>query len=238
MPSATATPPPLSLDQVVQFHRDGFTTIPQLTTPQDLDRIRELLDALFARFDELPKTLAFDLGDRKLHAGPQRSPQINGAINFEPRLRQTLAFQNAGEIARQLMGPDAAYRFDHAIFKAPQNRAATPWHQDLAYGRQPDPIRWNVAFWIPLQDATVENGCMQFIPHSHLGNLRPHHPVGNDPQWHTLETDGVDAARAVACPVKAGGATLHLPKTLHYTGPNQTDQPRRAWILNFDCRFD
>ena len=26
---------------------------------------------------------------------------------------------------------------------------------------------------------------------------------------------------------------MHLPYTLHHTGPNMTDEPRLAWILEF-----
>jgi len=36
-----------------------------------------------------------------------------------------------------------------------------------------------------------------------------------------------------ACPLPVGGATAHHPLTLHYTGPNQSDGYRRAWIVHF-----
>jgi ectoine hydroxylase-related dioxygenase (phytanoyl-CoA dioxygenase family) len=38
---------------------------------------------------------------------------------------------------------------------------------------------------------------------------------------------------AVACPLAPGGATVHAARTLHHTGPNTTDEPRRALILAF-----
>jgi hypothetical protein len=50
---------------------------------------------------------------------------------------------------------------------------------------------------------------------------------------HTLETDGVDASRAIPCPLRAGECTVHGAKTLHYTGPNETENPRPAYILTF-----
>lgn len=225
--------PRLSKTAIVEFFKNGFMSVKKLTTKGDLEGIRALLDGLYERFDELPKELVFDLGDLKYHDGTQRSPQINSATRFEPRLKKTLAFRNARIVARQLLGRDAEFGFDHAIFKAPNNKAATPWHQDMSYGGNVERISWNVAFWIPLQDATVDSGCMQFIRHSHLGPLKEHHRVGHDDKWHTLETDDVDASKAVACPLKAGGATLHMSKTMHYTAPNETDVPRRAWILNF-----
>lgn len=224
----------LSQEQVLHYHREGFLRLDRITTDEDVASMRELYEGLFERFDELPKDLAFDLGDEKLHNGVQRSPQINVASRFEPRLKDTLYWKRALSVARQLLGAEATGpTFDHAIYKPPHNQAATPWHQDIAYGGDPGTIFFAANIWLPLQDATIENGCMQFIPRSHLGNFLPHHPVGHDPKWHTLETDEYDDSLAVPCPVPAGGCTIHHPKTLHYTGPNRADTPRMAWTLCF-----
>ena len=38
---------------------------------------------------------------------------------------------------------------------------------------------------------------------------------------------------AVVCPLPAGGCTVHHNRTMHYAGPNTSDQPRRAYILGF-----
>ena len=48
-----------------------------------------------------------------------------------------------------------------------------------------------------------------------------------------MAVESLDASNAVACPIPVGSATVHQPLTLHYTGPNQTDAYRRAWILHF-----
>ena len=47
-------------------------------------------------------------------------------------------------------------------------------------------------------------------------------------------TEAVEVGEGVACPVAAGGCTVHTGRTLHYTGGNTTRQPRRAYIVN--CR--
>lgn len=230
--STTMTAPKLTGEQVSQYHREGFLRLDQFTTVEDIARVRDLIDGLFDRFDQLPKELAFDLGDVKHHDGRRVVPQINTAVRFEPRLKETHAFQNAIAIARQLLGPDANYSYDHAIYKPARSNKEVPWHQDLSYGRNPNAICFNANFWIPLQEATIENGCMWFIPWSHWGNLLPHHPAGHNPKVHTLECDPIDAGAAVPCPLPAGGATIQHGKTLHYTGPNNTDAPRKAWIIN------
>ena len=75
----------------------------------------------------------------------------------------------------------------------------------------------------------------RFIPGSHLDPVLPHHHKDHNPRIHALELDdgAADLSRAVACPLPAGGATFHLMRTLHYTAPNTTPAPRRAFIHKF-----
>lgn len=234
----TQTKPTVHLtpQQIVQYHREGFLILESITTPEDVELIREMLDGLFDRYEQLPKDLTVDLGEEIGHKGKLRSPQINNPIQLEPRLAETLYYRNAMHVAEQLLGEGVRNSWNHAILKPPHNGRATPWHQDLAYparsSNDPNILRFGCNFWMPLQKATVESGCMQFIPYSHLSNLRPHFPAGHNPNNYTLETDEVDPRLAVAGPIPAGGCTIHSPKTLHYTAPNDTDVPRRTFILN------
>jgi hypothetical protein len=220
----------VAAEQVLRFHREGFLSLPSITGDDDLRTIQRLLDGLFDRFEELPPEHVIELGDVR-KPGQQVIPQVLNPGVLEPELRQSRAFRNCEAIAHQLIGADAAINWDHAIYKPPHNGKETPWHQDLSYAKRQDPVAFYASFWIPLQDVSVESGCMQFVPHSHLGDLLPHHPPA--PGMHVLMTDNVDATFAVSCPIPAGGCTIHQPKTLHFTGPNQTDTPRRAWIMVF-----
>lgn len=225
--------PALAPEQVERFRAAGFLVVPRFTTPEDVARIRALLLGLYARFERLPATQALDLGDEARPAARGQIPEINWTTRLVPELKRTLAFVRCGQLAEQLLGCAAAHTgYDHAIFKPPHNGRATPWHQDEAYTVDRGPFG-SLTFWIPLQDVTVEMGCMQFVPGSHLGPLRPHHRRGHRPGAHALEAEGVDPAPAVACPLPVGGATVHLPRTLHYTGPNQTPHPRLAWSVEF-----
>jgi len=148
-------------------------------------------------------------------------------------LRDTLCRANARAIAKQLLGEGTQDMGDHAIFKPARHGAATPWHQDEAYWG-PNLEYNTLSVWMPLQEATLENGCMQFIPGSHLLEVLPHHCINNDPRIHGLEVDHVvDLANPTVCPLPPGGATFHLSRTLHYTAPNRSDTPRRAYIMGF-----
>jgi hypothetical protein len=222
----------------VLFERDGFVQIESLTTADDIAQIRSLLDPLFDKFESFGHHAVDLAGPQGEGVGP-RSPEINEAIQFAPDLRKTRAYARCKELARHILGVPVGYVFDHAIYKPPHNNAPTAWHQDEGYNTGPIPLR-AVHFWIPLQPVNVENGCMWFVPGSHRGGLLPHHVAHMrsggataKSKGATIATTNVDASGAVACPLPLGGATAHHPLTLHYTGPNQSDGFRRAWILHF-----
>ena len=223
----------LAPEQVDAFRRTGFLALSDFTTPSDVDFIREILLGLYRRFTRLSPRHAVDLGDEGWHDGAPQIPEINWTMRLEPALRAAVALERGRAIASELLGrPVEATGFDHAILKPPRNGRDTPWHQDEAYAENRGPFG-SVHVWIPLQDVSLEMGCMEFIPGSHIGPVLPHHRRGHRPAAHVLEADGIDASTAVACPLRAGGATLHLPRTLHRTGPNHTDRPRLAWIVEF-----
>jgi len=125
-------------------------------------------------------------------------------------------------------------QFDHCIIKPPFNNAATAWHQDCAYARPITLSARRLHWWLPLQEATRENGCMEFVPGSHLGRVLPHRP--RSVHAHALQTRLPVDALPVACPLPVGGATVHLPKTLHHTGPNNSPAPRLAWIVQIGIK--
>jgi hypothetical protein len=247
VPIADSTLPPVPVSRPVasvsslsvsDFAQNGFLSVQSITTADDIALIRSLLDPLFERFDSLGER-AVDLAGPHQPGGRLRSPEVNEAVILEPRLRQTRTYECCQALARTLLGVPVGYQFDHAIFKPPHNETPTPWHQDEAYSCEPIPLR-SVHFWIPLQPVTEQNGCMWFVPGSNLGSLLPHYVASRRSDGTaapgaggTLATEHVDVTKAVSCPLPVGGATVHHPLTLHYTGANQSDEHRKAWILHF-----
>jgi len=219
-------------EQVEAYRRDGFTWFPRVTTDEELEWLRGVYDRLFAERCGEEYGHYFDLGGPRGHDGAAVLPQILGPENHVPALRDTLYFRNALRIASVLLGvpDDRIQGGGHMILKPAHYGRETPWHQDEAYW-PPETIPTSLSVWLPLDEATVESGCMQFIPGSHTSPVVPHRHIDDDPTVHGLVTDGVDARAAVACPLPAGGATVHHCRTLHYAGPNTSEHPRRAYIL-------
>lgn len=231
MAPATLT---LTPAQIERFQQTGFLSLPAITTAEEVAGLCDIYDRLFdtqagrAHGDHLDLSSADEDGAKAI------LPQILNPSKYAPELAETNFRANAAAIARQLLGPEATFQGDHAIRKAPHTEAPTPWHQDEAYW-DPTLDYSELSIWIPLQEATVENGCMQFVPGTHLQEVLPHHPIGNDPRVIGLEVDDPEtrSVGGVACPIPAGGATIHHSRTLHFTGPNRSSGPRRAYILTF-----
>ena len=64
--------------------------------------------------------------------------------------------------------------------------------------------------------------------------MLPHRSPGDDERVHGLEcAGGFELADAVACPIQAGGCTIHSGRTLHGAGANRSDTPRYAFVMVF-----
>ena len=222
----------VSQTQLEFYHENGFLAVDSISDPDELVWMRAVYDRLFEQRAGREVGDQFDLGGIDDESGPAVLPQILGPDRYAPELKQGLFRRNAEAIARQLLGDGVKYQGSHAILKPAFTGAATPWHQDEAYWN-PDEDHDAISIWIPLQPATLENGCMWFVPGSHRLEVLPHHCINNDPRIHGLEVDAADVSTAVACPLPAGGCTIHPVRTLHYTGPNHSPEPRRALILGF-----
>lgn len=223
----------LSEQQVAQFREQGFLAVERITSSEEVVRMRDVYDKLFAARTGREAGDHFDLAGPDEEGVPPALQQMLNPSRYAPELASLRCAENALAAARQLLGPACEAQGDHAILKPAAMGAPTPWHQDEAYWN-PE-LEYNaLSVWMPLQDATRENGCMHFVPGSHRREVLPHHPINHDPRVHGLEVDApVDAAEAVACPLPAGGATFHLARTLHYAGENRTAEPRRAYIMMF-----
>lgn len=219
--------------QIAFYHENGYLAIDAITTPEEIAKLRVVYDQLFDRKAGREEGNQFDLAGTDEEGKAATLPQILNPRKYAPELAGTLYEVNARAIAEQLLGAGAGFSGDHAIFKPAGVGAPTPWHQDEAYWDAGTNYH-SLSVWMPLQEATLENGCMTFIPGRSDQEVQPHQSIGGDTRIHGLEMlNPADKAKAVACPLPPGGATFHDSRTAHFTGANKSAVPRRAYILIF-----
>jgi ectoine hydroxylase-related dioxygenase (phytanoyl-CoA dioxygenase family) len=219
------------------LEHNGFLALDAITTSEEIAELRRIYERLFEERAGWDDGNQFDLGGDEQGDAP-RLPQLLNPSQYAPELRSTRFVANATAIARQIFGDDLleGYR-EQMIYKPARRAPATPWHQDQAY-HDPNLRFRSINFWMPLDEATLASGCMQFVPGSHRLDVLDHRSIGGNPAVHGLELEEPEryAPYAVACPVPAGGCTLHSAYMLHYAGPNTSESPRRAYTLIFGAK--
>ena len=222
-----------ALARAQAFERDGFVAVDGLLQPAEIGWYREVYDRFLAGGIDVGRRRSdLGAGADPVRAGVENITQILWPSESLPELRTSPAYERALAIARELLGDDAAFDFDMLIDKAPGSATATPWHQDCAYWIDL-PDRRAASCWIALDDATLDNGCLWFVPGSQREPMRPHRPAGKG--GGALECDASESEGG-AVPLGAGSCTFHAGATLHYARGNTGAGHRRALIVNFRPR--
>jgi phytanoyl-CoA hydroxylase len=133
------------------------------------------------------------------------------------------------EVVVDLIGAPLSLYADQALLKLPLYGGEKPPHQDNAHFLV-SPADHVITCWCALDDATLENGCMHYIPGSHKLGLIHHEQIENTPHLVPAECQ---KDRAAAIPIRAGGCILHHSLTLHMSPPNRTTLWRRAFVCHY-----
>jgi ectoine hydroxylase-related dioxygenase (phytanoyl-CoA dioxygenase family) len=205
----------LSPEQINFYHQNGYV-VPDLTLPgETIMAIKADHDRLLIRHPEFTDYCGALLIEDLAFLNYARNPNILDLIE-------------------QLIGSNIAL-WNASLFAKPAKVGSkTPWHQDGQYWPI-EPLA-TCTVWIALDDATIENGCLRFLPGSHQNRkLESHHhndgaglslPLELDPQ-HINEAD------AVSLELKAGQLSLHDVYLKHASDPNRSANPRRGMTLRF-----
>ncbi|HUS53265.1 MAG TPA: phytanoyl-CoA dioxygenase family protein [Thermohalobaculum sp.] len=199
--------------QIAEYHEKGYV-VPDYRLPEaQLQEIRDRHTALLKRHPEFRDNasvlLSYDLGFLNYARDP-----------------------NILDMVAQLIGSDICL-WNMSFFAKPAlNGKKTPWHQDGQYW----PIRplATCTVWIAIDSATVENGCLRYIPGSHKTNRLMAHDQKDDPNFtlnQELKPDEYDASQAENLILEAGQMALHDVYIAHGSEENRSPHPRRGMTM-------
>jgi ectoine hydroxylase-related dioxygenase (phytanoyl-CoA dioxygenase family) len=140
-------------------------------------------------------------------------------------LRDLVASAPLRDVAVDLLGPRVRLYWDQAVYKKPGTDAPFPWHQDNGYTFV-RPQQY-LTCWIALTDVTEANGCPWVVPGLHRRGTLDHHAT--ELGYVCLD----EAPDAVPVPARAGSVVVFSSLTPHCTGPNRTDEVRKAYIVQY-----
>lgn len=135
--------------------------------------------------------------------------------------------------ASQLLEGPVRFWHDQIFYKPAHHGGVVAWHQDYSYWTRTTPLA-HLSCWIGLDDSTLANGCVHYVPGSHRWNLLPITGLADD--MNSIERVLTDEQRRhfrpVAIELEKGEASFHHPLMVHGSFENRTDQPRRAAVIN------
>jgi ectoine hydroxylase-related dioxygenase (phytanoyl-CoA dioxygenase family) len=133
----------------------------------------------------------------------------------------------------QLLHGPVRFWHDQLFCKPAKHGGVVAWHQDYSYWTRTLPMA-HLTCWIGLDDSTLENGCLYYVPGSHRWNLLPQTGLAGDmDEIMTVLTPEQKAAfHPIPIELKRGECSFHHPLMVHGSYANYSDRPRRATIVN------
>ncbi len=222
-------------EQQARYGKEGFLVVDEFLDAAELEEWRAAVDHAVEQRGR--QRLAFEAGGEEGTSLTERTQeerdyydsvftQRNNLWQTDEQMKRLLMQSDLGRFVADVAGIQGVRIWhDQALIKEPYANP-TAYHLDVPFWsfKSADAI----TIWIALDDATIENGCLYYVPGSHLAQKFDNVGIGKElgalfdvyPEW-------ADVA-AVPCPVPAGGALLHNGLTFHGAGANMTPGRRRA----------
>lgn len=141
-------------------------------------------------------------------------------------VKQIMLDERIGQMAAELAGVDGIRIWhDQALIKKPWANP-TSWHLDAPFWSFSD--RHALSIWVALDDATLENGCLFFIPGSHKQTTFENTGIGKNIGGIFGVYPQFKHSPSKAAVMKAGSCSFHNGLTIHGAHANMTSGFRRA----------
>ncbi|NKB67956.1 MAG: mitomycin antibiotic biosynthesis protein [Candidatus Latescibacteria bacterium] len=220
-------------DEQLDFYRqEGYVIFAGGLTDDDLEPLiqdhNSIVDEIardLYRQKKIGKLYENEPFSRRLARLADECPEIDGCPDFGVTRRQgTFDFlrnQNLVDLIEAFIGPEITCNaVSHVRPKMPSTDVA--FHQDAVFTTQQAQGILQVTVWIPLVDATPENGCLQVQPRIHQQRM-VYWAYGKD----LPQTERIDL------PMKKGDVLIMHKLTPHGSGPNNTDAVRWSMDLRY-----
>ena len=215
----------LTTEQIESYRKNGFVSIEGFLDASELENWRAVTEAGVQERLQAGNGFNNQADPDSFHA--QVFVQCVRLADTHEGMAGLMLDARLGEVAGTLAGVDGIRIWhDQALFKPPYGNP-TAWHLDNPKWSfySPDAI----SIWVALDDATLANGCMWYLPGVHKTARYDNAVIGQGnmadlfksyPEWKSIE------AVPAACP--AGSAVFHNGMMAHGAGANMTPYPRRA----------
>ena len=222
----------LSDEQIKSYRENGYLVIESFLSEEELEHWQEIvMNAVKNRADQkmLVKSLKTGETDGINEDADYFGKVFDQLLNLwqsDDGVKELMFDSRLGKMAAKLSGVDGIrIWYDQTLFKRPYANP-TAWHLDTPFWSFSD--RNALSIWIALDDATLENGCLYFVPGSYKYTGFTNSGIGKNMDGIFDVYPELAFIGPVAAPMKAGSCSFHNGLTIHGANANMTKKYRRA----------
>jgi len=248
-----------------QFHNKGYLIIEDFLADEEVSALRKACDSVIDNFQpdqhrcvftttehgQSRDTYFLESGDQiryffeegalddkgKLLVEKDRAlNKIGHALHWlEPSFKKVTFSSKVKQVVRDIGFVDPAVAQSMYIFKQPGIGGEVTPHQDSTF-LHTEPMKL-VGIWLALEDVTLENGCLWFIPGSHQSGIDRRFIRNSDPQSSDLTTftapnPDYDDSKFIAGPVPKGSCVLIHGEVVHKSERNKSSKSRHVYTFH------
>ena len=222
----------LNQEQIQRYEDNGFVVIENFLSPDELAHWRQAVNSAVEERAgiKIPgkdiKTGEADGINEDADYFAKVFDQLLNLWQTNESVKGLMIDERIGKMAAQLSGANGIRIWhDQALIKRPWANP-TAWHLDTPFWSFSD--RRAISIWVALDDATLENGCLFFLPGSHKVTNFDKITIGRNMDGIFEVYPQLKNSKSVAAPMKAGSCSFHNGLTIHGANANMTNGFRRA----------
>ena len=224
----------LTVEQLAQFQSNGFLAIEGLLTQDELKMLAQQTDHIASgKLAHIPKTSiqlesVFRSGEQAVVNQVLSVRKLYNIAVYDERMWQHVTHPKIMAVISDLLGVgDIKMYGDQLFMKAPDTGSAQAWHQDSASWRDIFPMDL-VTAWTAIDQASIKNGCLHFIPGTHRWGMMESEQLLN-----FVSDFGRNPWPIVPVPLRPGSVSFHHSLTLHMSEANFSNQRRRGYAVHY-----
>ena len=260
----------LKQEQIDMYRDDGYLVVDKFIDADKIKSLMHRAEHLIEEFDSLSHTTVFSTNEQERTSNEyfigsadkvrfffeegaiddsgnfrvEKSKSINKIGHaqhiIDPIYKKVVDSLQFEVIARQLgLNKPIAIQSMH-IFKQPMIGGEVGLHQDSTF-LYTEPMSC-VGFWLALEDATIENGCLQAIPGGHKYPLKKRflRSKGGEMKFEVLDDSEWQEQELKVLEVVAGTMIILHGQLPHYSAANKSKQSRQAFsvhLVDSKCHY-
>ena len=221
----------ISSEHRSHFETQGYVAGLKMLDDEQVNELRSALEAMMSSDGRDPRFYEFNINES---TDPSKILfHALGAWRVSEAFHDLVFFPPIAAAAEELLGGPVRFWHDQLFVKPPHDGGIVAWHQDYSYWTRTKPLA-HITCWIALDDSTIENGCLHYVPGSHNWGLLPRTDLSNDmgSVIEHLNDEQRNNFKPVPIELRAGEASFHHAMLLHGSYENRSDRPRRGVVIN------